>query len=496
MNKFDAIIIGSGLGGLECATTLSKEGYNICVLEKNNSIGGCLQTYNRKGYGIDTGIHYVGSLEDGQFINQCFKYYGIMDKLRLKKLDEACFDQVHFNNSIYKYAMGSERFVETLCEDFPKERQNLRNYVNHLEKVRASVSTDLLKDGKITTGDISYFFASAAGLIAECTPNIELQNVLASTSLLYNGLKEKSSFYEHGMIMQSYLEGAYRCVDGSNQIAVTLAEQIMNHGGTIRTKSEVKRIIVENEEVVGVELKSGESLFSKNVISAIHPQLTLKILDKNRSIRKVFASRINDLENSYGIFTVHLLMKENAFDYLNKNIYIHAKAQVWHSKVEDYGRFNSCLISMQPSSNNPNSAQVVSILAPMYKSEVEEWSDTLFERRGQSYLDFKARRADELLKFVKSYGYDFDGKYHDLHITTPLSFRDYTGTIDGSAFGIIKDFNSPMSSLISPKPKLKGLYFTGQNVNVHGALGVTITSLYTCAELLGEEYLTKKVGNA
>lgn len=496
MDKFDAIIIGSGLAGLECATILSKEGYNICVLEKNVSIGGCLQTYNRKGYGIDTGIHYIGSLEDGQFINQCFKYYGIMDKLNLRKLDTDCFDQVHYRDSIYEYAMGSERFIERLCEDFPKERASLSKYVGHLENVRSSVSIDLLKTGKITSGDISYFFTSAAGLIEECTTDVKLQNVLASTSLLYNGLKNKSSFYEHGMIMQSYLEGSYRCVDGSNQIAEALAHEIEKNGGTICTKSEVTRIIVENEEVTGVELKNGEQLFANNVISSMHPQLTLKVLDKNRSIRKVFASRVNDLENSYGIFTVHLLMKENAYNYLNKNIYIHAKQEVWHNKIEDYATFNSCLISMQASSSNPKSARVISILAPMYISEVEEWSDTLFERRGPAYLDYKKRRADELLQFVKRYGYDFSDKYEDLHITTPLSFRDYTGTIDGSAFGIIKDFNSPLASLISPKPKLKGLYFTGQNVNVHGALGVTITSLYTCSELLGEDYLTKKVGNA
>lgn len=496
MEKFDAIIIGSGLAGLECATILSKEGYNVCVLEKNASIGGCLQTYNRKGYGIDTGIHYIGSLEDGQFINQCFKYYGIMDKLYLRKLDEDCFDQVHYCDSIYKYAMGSEPFIETLSKEFPKEREGLSKYVNHLKSVRSTVAVDLLKKGKISSGDLSYFHTSAAQLIAECTSDSKLQNVLASTSLLYNGLKEKSSFYEHGMIMQSYLESSYRCVDGSNQIAEALAQEITKNGGTILTKSQVTRIVVENEEVVGVVLKDGNLLFSKNVISSIHPQLTLSILDKNRSIRKVFASRVNDLENSYGIFTVHLLMKENSYDYLNKNIYIHGKPQVWYDKSVDDQNFSSCLISMQASSAQPAYARVVSLLAPMYISAVEEWSDTLFERRGQSYIDYKNRRAEGLLSFVEKSGYDFKGKYDDLHITTPLSFRDYTGTIDGSAFGIIKDFNNPLASLISPKPKLKGLYFTGQNVNVHGALGVTITSLYTCAELLGEEYLTKKVGNA
>ena len=50
MSKYDIIIIGSGLGGLECGAILSKEGFNVCVVEKNTQFGGCFQTYRRKGH--------------------------------------------------------------------------------------------------------------------------------------------------------------------------------------------------------------------------------------------------------------------------------------------------------------------------------------------------------------------------------------------------------------------------------------------------------------
>ena len=82
MSKYDIIIIGSGLGGLECGAILSKEGYNVCVLEKNELFGGCFQTYRRKGHLLDTGIHYIGSLDEGQVMNQFFRYVGIMDHLK------------------------------------------------------------------------------------------------------------------------------------------------------------------------------------------------------------------------------------------------------------------------------------------------------------------------------------------------------------------------------------------------------------------------------
>lgn len=51
MSKYDVIIIGSGLGGLTCGATLSKEGYNVCVIEKNPVPGGCFQTFHHTRHG-------------------------------------------------------------------------------------------------------------------------------------------------------------------------------------------------------------------------------------------------------------------------------------------------------------------------------------------------------------------------------------------------------------------------------------------------------------
>ena len=99
MPKYDVAIIGSGLGGLLCGTILSKEGYNVIILEKNSQTGGCLQSYRRDGHTFDTGIHYIGSLDDGQILDRYFKYFGIRDKLSLKRMDEQAFDIIRKRES-------------------------------------------------------------------------------------------------------------------------------------------------------------------------------------------------------------------------------------------------------------------------------------------------------------------------------------------------------------------------------------------------------------
>ena len=95
---------------------------------------------------------------------------------------------------------------------------------------------------------MKYFCTSAAGLIADITPDPTLQNVLAGSALLYGGLKDVSTFYEHAMINHSYIEGAYRFVDGSMQVSLELINVIRANGGTVLNNSEATRIIVENEK--------------------------------------------------------------------------------------------------------------------------------------------------------------------------------------------------------------------------------------------------------
>lgn len=496
MNKYDIIIIGSGLGGLECGAILSKEGFNVCVLEKNELFGGCFQTYQRKGHLLDTGIHYVGSLDEGQILNQYFRYFGIMDKLAVKQMDKTSFDRIYYKGNCYDYAMGHECFIETLSQSFPHEHDNLKRYVEQIKAVGNLISVDHLKKGLISKEGLHYFATSAAGLIQNMTPNKDLQQVLAATSLLYGGIKEKSTFYEHAMIINSYIEGAYRFVDGSMQVSRELIKVIRANGGTVLNKKEVTRILVKDDQVSGVEVNHDDLIEGRNIISGIHPQLTLSLLDKNHAIRPAFLSRIQSLENSYGIFTVNLIMKEGHFPYLNRNIYVHQNDDVWYDKKKHAGLTPSCMISMQASSGNVRYTDVVSILTPMYMSELATWEKTLPEQRGEDYRHFKEEKARQLISLARQCGLDFTGSIEATHTTTPLSYRDYTGTIDGSAYGIIKNFQYPQVSFVSTRTKLKNLFLTGQNLNVHGALGVTLTAMLTCSEFIGQDYLAKKVGHA
>ena len=129
MAGYDVVVIGSGLGGLSAAVMLAKEGLRVLVVEQHRVVGGCLQSFRRGEYLLDTGIHYVGSLAEGRILNQYFRYLGVMDRLQLQRLDDAGYDHIHLHDgTTYRHAAGYENYVEELAAAFPHEWEGLKAF--------------------------------------------------------------------------------------------------------------------------------------------------------------------------------------------------------------------------------------------------------------------------------------------------------------------------------------------------------------------------------
>lgn len=498
--KYDVIVVGSGLGGLQCGYILSKEGYKVCVLEKNARIGGCLQTFTRNGVGFDTGIHYVGGLDDGQLLNRYFKYFGLMDKLRLQRLDEDGFDHIMYGGEEYKLAIGYDRFVDGLAAQFPKEARNLHTYLSTLKEQADLIGMSHLQDGRFAKQGTAKFERSAYQFIQQVTQNETLRNVLSGNNLLFDGIKDLTPLFVYAIITEPYITSAYRFIDGSQQLADLLADTIRANGGEVLTKSEVTHIAVDTKGVSGVRLSNGELVETDYLVSNIHPQRTLELLDENTFLKKAYYTRIASLQNGCGNFTVYVALKPNTVGYRNYNCYYYEDKDVWDLSIYNPKRTTRNVLTSfiaSGSEGSPNQpgvyAKGLSILTPMFWEEVEQWKNTKVGDRGDDYEAMKQRRAERLIDFVSGYLPELKGGIEAYYTSTPLTYRDYTGTVKGSSYGVIKSFVQPDATLIAPKTRIPNLLFTGQNMNLHGVLGVTLTSAMTCAELLGEKYLATKI---
>ncbi|HCZ34387.1 MAG TPA: all-trans-retinol 13,14-reductase [Cytophagales bacterium] len=502
MEQYDVVIVGSGLGGLACGTMLAKEGYKVCVIEKNKQIGGNLQTFVREGVVFDSGVHYVGGLDKGQNLYQLFKYLGIMDKLKLRKLDEDVFDAILFEGDpvVYKYAQGYENFIRVLAEQFPEEEAALRIYCDKIKDVCSRFPLYNLRKGDYFD-KIEALEIDTKTFIESITSNKKLQNVLAGTSLLYAGEPDKTPLYVHALVLNSYIESSWRFVDGGSQIARYLSRQIVGSGGRIINYTEVVKFVEEGDKIAYVESSTGEKFYGNLFISNLHPAKTLEMTESDR-IKKAFRTRIHSLENSISVFYVNVVLKPKTMKYVNHNYYYFAVEDTW--SVLDYKLENwpmGFAFYYSASSDDTEYCDGVTVMTYMRFDEVAKWKDTFNtvaneNDRGVEYDEFKKVKSEMLFDMVEAKFPGFKDSIQSYYTATPLTVRDYIGTDDGSLYGITKDYREPMRTFISPRTKISNLYLTGQNLNLHGVLGVTVNAVMTCSQILGIDYMLEKIKNA
>ena len=146
-------------------------------------------------------------------------------------------------------------------------------------------------------------------------------------------------------------------------------------------------------------------------------------------------------------------------------------------------------------------AESMTVLAYMRYNEVKEWEGTFNtvseeDDRGASYESFKKQKAERLLDKVEEKFPGLRSHIKSYYTATPLSYRDYIGNGDGSMYGIVKDYRDPLKTFISARTKVPNLFFTGQNLNLHGILGAAMSGLVTCIDLMGNESIIQKIRNA
>lgn len=496
--KQKVVIVGAGLGGLFTGAILSKEGYEVTILEKNSMIGGGLQTFQRFGEHFDTGMHVIGGMQPNGNIWKICRYLGIVDKVKVRDVDDDCTDRLYFSEdkTYYTIGKGREGFVNALAESFPKELENLKKYVDAVFAIADKVDLFNLRPSK---GQMSLFaesndfLVSADEFIAKFTNDVRLRSVLAYMNPLYGGRANETPAYVHAIISTLYIKGASRFVGGSYHFANLLADVIKHNGGKILTNNGVEWIEINNRKVEYVRTKTGIEYSADYYISDIHPCTLLGLMD-DKAFPKSYRERLNTIPNTHSAFSLYIKLKPNAFPYINHSAYYMTRySDVWNFSRIDRPWPLGFLMMTPPNEEQGKYATKVLVTAPMPFQMVKRWENTTVGHRGKEYEEWKKDRANELLNQMEELFPGFSQTIDSMNISSPLTIRDFYGVKDGSICGYAKDCNNIAVSQVPVVTKVQNLLLTGQNNNLHGFCGVPLTAINTCEAILGVNYVINKI---
>ena len=491
------IIIGSGLGGLSTGVILAKNGYDVTILEQASQVGGCLQCFTRDGVKFETGMHFIGSLDDGQVLSHYFNYLGIKDKVVLNRLDPKAYDVVSLQGERFAFPNGREAFIEKFAQRFPDQKENLEHYCDLVEQV-ASLSPfrdlqHVVDENRFI--DDKLLYQSLSDVIDQTITDPLLREVLVGNLSLYAAQKAKTPFATHAFIFDFYNSSAFRIVGGSDAIVKALTEVFEQHGGKVLTRRKVTKILVEGKKASGVLTANGEKFTADVVISDVNPKQMIGMVDDG-VFTQAYKSRIKGIADTTAVFSLFLRFKEGAMPYLNSNFYGFSTDSPWQMNGDIGEKWPQGYLYMHHCHEpNPKYARGGVVLAYMSMDAVRNWSDTSIGHRGDDYERFKAHMAERLLDSVEK---DFPGlrdAVEAYYAASPLTYRDYTSTPEGSIYGLEKNVNN-IADRVSYKTKVSNLLLVGQNINSHGMLGVLVGTINVCQHLLGEAKVRQQMMEA
>ena len=312
---WDAIVIGSGLGGLTAAAYLATNGRRVLVLEQHYVAGGNAHVFRRKrAFEFDVGVHYIGDCAPGGTIPTVLRGVGLEGKIEFLELDPDGFDTVIYPGLTFRVPKGWDRYRERLVAAFPDDETALHRCLDVFEKLLAEMRA--VQDAGATP-DLAQLLPkiptlmrwggrALSDLFDDCALGVKARAVILAESGAYAVAPSRTPVAVHAGFLDHYLKGAYYPKGGGQVLPARLIEVLRANGGEVRTRARVQRILIEDGKAVGVRMKSGEELRAPIVISNADLKRTMQEMVGTEHMSPQTAARIASYRMALPIFCVYL----------------------------------------------------------------------------------------------------------------------------------------------------------------------------------------------
>jgi all-trans-retinol 13,14-reductase len=505
--QYDAIVIGSGIGGLACAAMLAKHGgRKVLVLERHYTPGGYTHVFHRPGYEWDVGVHYVGGVEPGSAIRRMFD--DISDgAIEWADMGEV-YDRVIIDGDTYDLPKGRRNLRAMLVDRFPGEEAAIDAY---FEAVRSAVSASMpFQAAKTLPGPV----AAVAGpllrrnfrrwsdrttreVLAEFTDDQRLIAVLTAQFGDYGLAPADSSFAMHALVASHYFRGGYYPVGGSSVIAESIIPVIERAGGTVLVSAEVAEVVVEDGRAVGVRMAADDAVLrAPIVISDAGVSATFdRLVPREVAERAGLPEHLAKVAPSMAHLCLYLGFERPAEELgLPKhNLWIYPSDD-YEGTIEasrrDPGAALPMLYVSFPAAKDPDFARrhpgraTIDVITAAPYEWFEPWAGSRWKRRAAEYDAFKASLAERMLEGLYAQLPQLRGQVAVQELSTPLTTAHFAGYARGELYGLEHSPERFAQGFLKPATPIPGLYLTGQDIVSCGVAGALFGGVLTATTLL------------
>jgi all-trans-retinol 13,14-reductase len=504
---WDAIIIGTGIGGMACGAALAKQGERCLLLEQHYVPGGLTHVFKRKGFEWDVGVHCVGEMGPRDIPGKLMNW--LTDgSVEWKNFGET-YETFYFpDNFEITFPSGYQGFRKALEAKFPDDLASITAY---FDAVFSVIPHSLLffagkvlpswvaKAGraalqfKPSKGVRDPWRTTTAEVLERLIPNPKLRAVVTGQWGYYGSSPSESSFAIHAMTAVHFMKGGFYPVGGSTNIARGMLKTVRDAGGETIVRASVESVLIENGRAVGVRLADGREIIAKRVISAAGAKNTVNGLLPESQRDKEWVRSISAIPSSPPFITLYIGF-EGDIEAAGAS-----KANQWFMNTWDmddkewnlldpkseapilYMSFPSLKDPRhEPGPSKKHTAEVVTFVP---WEAFEKWKHTRRGYREADYAEFKKdietrifeqlkRHKPELLKLMT---------YHEL--STPLSAQHFIRAHHGAIYGLEATPRRFTAPELRPATPLEGFYMAGCDVGTLGVTGAMVGGVLAAATI-------------
>jgi len=494
-NEWDAVIIGSGLGGLSCAAAFARQGFKPLVIEQHTKPGGYATTFKRQGFTFDVSLHST-SVGERNGVYNLIPGFPEIKGLEFVPHDPLC--RVIFpEHDIHVPFKNVPEYIEILAGHFPEEKEGIKGLIEDMRGLLNDVSKLSAAGGNVDMSrfpvDFPYLFRNFRrtwGQMMDDRIKSPKLKAVCSTLWGYYGLPpSKLSAFYYAMPTIGYLqEGGFYAVGGSQKISNAMMNYIEERGGKVLLRTKVEEILLKEHAAYGVKTDDGKEYTGKAVVSNANAVDTFKTMMKEDEFLKTYLARFDTFSVSISCFQVFLGLKKALVSELgitDSEVFFEtgydpeaAYNAALKANVEDMG-YGIMFYDNLYKGYSPEGKNTISIIALQGYEPWEKYEKDYFAGNKTEYRKEKNRITDIIIDMLEQNL--LPGLRDAIEVkeaATPLTNLRYTGNIKGAIYGWDQTLNNSGNTRLQNITPIKNLYLSGAwTFPGHGYGGVISSGL-------------------